>query len=372
MARTLSTQQIASLVRQVGFPEEMVPTMTAVTMAESGGNPLAHNPNRSTGDNSYGLLQINMIDGMGPERRAQFGIKSDQDLFDPLTNLRAAKQIYDQQGIGAWGAYTNGSYKKYLGKDSAGGQAVTPGDAGPNAAFVSGGGGALNNSPGGGGGSGIEADWAGIGGNSLPSTGSPEKDAALAGVTSGGLLAGLGIKGVGNGGYTIGAEAGKGQRMAGGGDMSDIFNTAIQTPSDGAMAGSGMEGIKAGAPGTSQFVTGNTGASTGPHLDFRVYSKKAGGYVNNPGDFVHLVTTADGKGVADAFQMTSPYGMRNHPTKGGQRLHEGIDYATPSGTKLNVAGKFVARKSEPGGGGNYSIYAHPTDPDKELVLMHGA
>ena len=40
--------------------------------------------------------------------------------------------------------------------------------------------------------------------------------------------------------------------------------------------------------------------------------------------------------------------------------------------KLQVAGSFVERKSEPGGGGNYNIYQHPTDPDLELVLMHGA
>ena len=342
MARTLSTQQIAAGLRQAGFPEQVIPTMTAVTMAESGGNPYAHNPNAGTGDNSYGLLQINMLGGMGPERRKAFGLSSDDQLFDPATNFRAAKQIYDQQGIGAWGAYTNGSYKKYLGQDSAGGAPVQAGDAGPNAALT--GGGALNNSPGG-----------GLGLGPLPtSTGHAGKDAAIAAL-SGGAPAAAG-----------------GQRMAGGlGDA--IFGTATAQPTN-RMAGDQGVAIKKPAPiaGDNTFVTGNTGASTGPHLDFRVYSKSKGGYVNNPGDFVHLVTTEDGRGVADAFQMTSPHGMRTHPTKGGQRMHHGIDYATPSGTKLKVAGNFVERKSEPGGGGNYNIYQHPTNSDLELVLMHGA
>ena len=116
-ARTLSTREIAQGLRDAGFPEGLIPTMTAVTLAESSGNPYAHNPNRTTGDNSYGLLQINMIDGMGPERRAEFGIASNDALFDPATNFRAAKKIFDQQGIGAWGAYTNGSYKQFMGAD---------------------------------------------------------------------------------------------------------------------------------------------------------------------------------------------------------------------------------------------------------------
>lgn len=107
-------ERLASLVRQAGFPEAEVPRMVAVAMAESGGNPRAHNPNAATGDNSYGLLQVNMLGQMGDERRKAFGLKSNEDLFDPLTNLKAARRIYESQGIGAWGAWTNGSASKYL------------------------------------------------------------------------------------------------------------------------------------------------------------------------------------------------------------------------------------------------------------------
>ena len=364
MAR-LSTQQIAAGLRQAGFAEDMIPTMTAVTMAESGGNPRAHNPNRNTGDNSYGLLQINMIDGMGPERRRQFGIDSDDQLFDPITNFRAAKQIYDSQGINAWGAYTNGSYKKYLGSDTSAGAELPTGGTLP-----------------------------------APASDTTRATAKPSGGLTDGMQDELPVgeeyyqynpvlsqeQNVALGGLSVDMSKLGTNRMAGSALGGGVFDLASKNPVEfDRMAGdpnardaiSGKRAPQGGngqtpVAGSNTFVTGNTGASTGPHLDFRVYSKSRGGYVDNPGDYTHLVTTSDGRSVADAFQMTSPYGMRTHPTKGGQRLHQGIDYATPSGTKLSVAGNFVERKSEPGGGGNYSIYQHPDNPDLELVLMHGS
>lgn len=118
MSKVYTKSEIAKMLRQAGFPESEIPTMTAITMAESGGRSTALNPNRSTGDESYGLLQINMIDELGPERRRQFGLKSNEELYDPMTNFRVAKGIYDQQGLNAWGAYTNQSYKKFLPESS--------------------------------------------------------------------------------------------------------------------------------------------------------------------------------------------------------------------------------------------------------------
>lgn len=100
--------------RAAGFPESMVPTMAAIAMAESGGNPRAHNPNAATGDNSYGLWQVNMLGKMGADRRRQFGIGSNEALFDPATNAAAARQIYQQQGLGAWSVYRSGAFRQYL------------------------------------------------------------------------------------------------------------------------------------------------------------------------------------------------------------------------------------------------------------------
>lgn len=108
----LNAQQIASLLKQQGIPDKQIPTMTAIALAESGGRSKAYNP---TGlDKSYGLFQVNMYGGLGPARMKQFGLSKEQDLFDPTTNVKAAKQILGSQGLGAWSVYKSGKYKDFL------------------------------------------------------------------------------------------------------------------------------------------------------------------------------------------------------------------------------------------------------------------
>ena len=114
----LSDSQLASLARQAGFEENTIPTIVGIARAESGGNPMALNPDRSTGDESYGLMQVNMIDypdyQLGQSRLREFGLKAKSDLYDPLTNMRAAKRIFDTQGPNAWSVYKSGKYKEYV------------------------------------------------------------------------------------------------------------------------------------------------------------------------------------------------------------------------------------------------------------------
>jgi len=105
----LSEGQVAELLRRAGVPEDKVPLMVNIAKRESGLNPLAHNPNRATGDNSYGLWQINMIDQpgyqLGQERLRQFadiGVRSYDDLKDPWKNAQAAARILKSSGINAW------------------------------------------------------------------------------------------------------------------------------------------------------------------------------------------------------------------------------------------------------------------------------
>ena len=99
---------------QAGWDPKKIPEVVAIAQAESSGNPLALNPNVQTGDESYGLMQINMLGAMGPERLKEFGLKSKEQLYDPLTNLKAAKKIYEQQGPTAWSVYKSGKYKEFL------------------------------------------------------------------------------------------------------------------------------------------------------------------------------------------------------------------------------------------------------------------
>ncbi|QDP62717.1 MAG: hypothetical protein Tp158DCM1229571_31 [Prokaryotic dsDNA virus sp.] len=112
--RYLSNPDIAYYARKAGFSGDLVPVMVAIANAESGRDRLALNPNAATGDESYGLTQINMIGAMGPERRKLFGIKSNEELYDPETNLKAAKKIYDRQGLNAWSVFRSGAYKPFL------------------------------------------------------------------------------------------------------------------------------------------------------------------------------------------------------------------------------------------------------------------
>ena len=70
----------------------------------------------------------------------------------------------------------------------------------------------------------------------------------------------------------------------------------------------------------ASFYTGNTGRSTGPHLDFRVYDVEGGGYID-PTPFSKYLSSG-GKGL-DQFTMTSPYGADR-----GSYIHKGVDYAT--------------------------------------------
>jgi hypothetical protein len=82
----LSNSELVSVLRSVGFEGHSLRMAWAIVMKESTRRPFAHNDNPSTGDNSYGLFQINMRGAMGPERRAKYGLDSNEDLFDPTTN----------------------------------------------------------------------------------------------------------------------------------------------------------------------------------------------------------------------------------------------------------------------------------------------
>tara|TARA_R110002012_G_scaffold70539_1_gene181575 strand:+ start:4379 stop:4966 length:588 start_codon:yes stop_codon:yes gene_type:complete len=120
----------------------------------------------------------------------------------------------------------------------------------------------------------------------------------------------------------------------------------------------------------SRFYTGNSGSSTGPHLDFRVYNPSTGGY-EDPSQYTSYLTVGDNKDPF-SFGITSGRGMREHPTKGGQKMHEGIDYATPLGTGVNVNGNLLSTWNDEGGGGIMSQYVINTDDGhRELLLMHG-
>lgn len=105
MAKTYIEQLIVET-----FPEDPVVAL-AVAKAESGLHPRATNAtdNHKVCRGSYGIYQVGCIHGSSVE-----------NLYNVEYNIKKAREIYDERkartgnGWLAWGAYTNGSYKKYL------------------------------------------------------------------------------------------------------------------------------------------------------------------------------------------------------------------------------------------------------------------
>ncbi|MEV7548579.1 transglycosylase SLT domain-containing protein [Amycolatopsis sp. NPDC089917] len=109
----LTPEQIARHAYDAGFRGDGLTTAVAVALAESGGDTRAHNA--TPPDDSYGLWQINMLGAMGPERRRQFGLDSNAELFDAATNAKAANKISDDgRSWTPWSTYTNGAYRRHL------------------------------------------------------------------------------------------------------------------------------------------------------------------------------------------------------------------------------------------------------------------
>lgn len=109
--KSLTGKAVYDYAKGAGFSSTEADTMTKIANRESNWNTHAHNGNAGTGDNSYGLWQINMLGAMGTSRRKALGISNNEQLFDPATNARAARMIYKSQGYGAWSVYKNGSYR---------------------------------------------------------------------------------------------------------------------------------------------------------------------------------------------------------------------------------------------------------------------
>jgi len=96
----LSDEELDSILRQAGFSGRGLEMAKAIVFYESTNRPMALN--RSS--NCYGLFQINMTGSMGPDRRKKYGLKSNEDLYNPLINAQIA---YQMSGSGKnWSAWS--------------------------------------------------------------------------------------------------------------------------------------------------------------------------------------------------------------------------------------------------------------------------
>jgi hypothetical protein len=99
----LTDQKLKLLLETVGFEGLGLKKAWSIAKRESNGRPLAYNGNRKTGDSSYGLFQINMIGNLGVERLEKFDLKSNKELFDPVTN--AERTYYMTDGGSDWSSW---------------------------------------------------------------------------------------------------------------------------------------------------------------------------------------------------------------------------------------------------------------------------
>lgn len=89
-------EELAQLLYAVGFEGRALKVAWAVVKKESNGRPLAFNGNKRTGDSSYGIFQINMIGGLGVDRREKYDLKTNTELFNPVVNAEIAFHMSNQ------------------------------------------------------------------------------------------------------------------------------------------------------------------------------------------------------------------------------------------------------------------------------------
>ena len=113
-----SQSDIRRLAEQVGFSPSNAAIVAAIGMGESGGKAgidtvqSGLDPGKKN-EFSVGLMQINTKAHMDKLTRRGWSV---EDLRDPLKNMTITKEVFDEAGgsFKPWGAYTNGSYTKFL------------------------------------------------------------------------------------------------------------------------------------------------------------------------------------------------------------------------------------------------------------------
>lgn len=115
--KQIETKDLKKVLRKAGFEGYALRMAQAIIQLESTRKIYAHNDNPVTGDNSYGLFQINMFRGLEAQRLEEYDLENNEALFNPLTNARVAFKISGGgQNWSAWTTYSEA--KKIVGQFS--------------------------------------------------------------------------------------------------------------------------------------------------------------------------------------------------------------------------------------------------------------
>lgn len=102
--------QIYAGLRAQGVDPVHAAALVAIASRESGFSPTAHNGNRGTGDDSYGLFQINLLGG-------QHSAYSPQMLSTTEGSIQAAADLVKSGGLQPWGGYKGVSWSHGVSSD---------------------------------------------------------------------------------------------------------------------------------------------------------------------------------------------------------------------------------------------------------------
>ena len=111
-AGALAGEDVARMLHGAGFRGAELIKMVAISNRESRWVPTAHNPNTATGDNSWGLFQLNTLGKLWDFYKGK-GVGKPEDLMNPQTNVNMAKELFNwgkkakNNGFWAWGDYDN-------------------------------------------------------------------------------------------------------------------------------------------------------------------------------------------------------------------------------------------------------------------------
>jgi hypothetical protein len=103
---TESIAQLEQLWIEAGGPIGAAPQAAAIATAESRGNPTAYNATQASGDQSFGLWQINTAPGAHTQWKGQVTAQDNTSIFNPLQNAKDALALYSGTGgfTGPWAA----------------------------------------------------------------------------------------------------------------------------------------------------------------------------------------------------------------------------------------------------------------------------
>lgn len=98
--QAMDPYDVARLLYKRGFRGKDITNMLAISWRESRWIPGSMADDHD--DLSYGLFQINMMGKMGPARRGYFNISKNEELYDPDTNVRAARKLFGSGNYSPW------------------------------------------------------------------------------------------------------------------------------------------------------------------------------------------------------------------------------------------------------------------------------